>query len=80
MRPNIVRHAVRLFPHTPYSDRAAVNHLRREYIKARAYLGDRWILAKRIGRRINSDAAVLAVSVAGGLPVLIHDVVVKAMT
>lgn len=77
MAPNIVRHAVRLFPHTDYSDRAAVNHLRRSYIAARNYLGDRWVLARRIGRRINSDAGVLVVTVVGAAPILLHDIVMK---
>lgn len=79
MKPSIVKHAVRLFPRTAYSERSSVNHLRREYIKARAYLGDRWVLAKRIGRKANSDGAVLAVSVAGGLPLLVWDVAQKVM-
>lgn len=76
---NIIRQAVRLFPRTTYTDRKAVNHLRREYIKARQYLGEKWILARQVGRKVNTDGAVLIVSVAGGLPILIHNIALKVM-
>lgn len=46
----LARDAIRAYPRTDYSARSAVNHLRRQYIKARQALGDRWILAKKVAR------------------------------
>lgn len=50
---NLVAHAARLYPHGPFADPSAVRTLRRGYVRARLYLGDRWILAKRVPRRDN---------------------------
>jgi len=75
MDMQLARAAVRAFPHTDWSDRRAVNAHRRRWIAARLSLGDRWLLAKRVARTINSDRAVLAVCLAGW-PVILYDVFV----
>lgn len=40
-----IRKATKLFPHNPYTDRKDVKALRRGWLKAVDYLGDRWLLA-----------------------------------
>jgi hypothetical protein len=77
MDMQLARAAVRAYPHTDWSDRRAVNAHRRRWIAARLTLGDRWLLAKKAGRVINSDRAVLAVCLAGW-PVILYDVFVWA--
>ena len=47
----LARQAVRLYPHTAYTDRRAVNHLRRGWIRQIRYLGDKWLLAVPVKRR-----------------------------
>ena len=47
----LVRQAVRLYPRTQYTDRRAVNVLRRGWIRQIQYLGDKWLLAKNIKKR-----------------------------
>lgn len=41
---NLAREAVRLYPRTSYTERRAVNVLRRGWIKQIQYLGDKWLL------------------------------------
>jgi hypothetical protein len=77
MDMQLARAAVRAYPRTDWSDRRAVNAHRRRYIAARLSLGERWLLAKRVARTINSDRAVLAVCLAGW-PVILYDVFVWA--
>lgn len=48
---SLARQAVRLYPRTPYTDRRAVNVLRRGWIKQIVYLGDKWLLAQSIPRK-----------------------------
>lgn len=43
----LARQAVRLYPRTPYTDRRAVNVLRRGWIRQIEYLGDAWILHQK---------------------------------
>lgn len=73
----LARAAIRAYPRTPWSDRRALSAHRRRYIAARLSLGERWLLAKRVARTINSDRAVLAVCLAGW-PVILYDVFVWA--
>lgn len=73
MDMQLARAAVRAYPRADWSDRQALNAHRRRYIAARLTLGDRWLLAKKVARTINSDRAVLAVCLAGW-PVILYDV------
>lgn len=47
----LARRAVRLYPHTAYTDRRAVNTLRRGWIRQIRYLGDKWLLARPVKRK-----------------------------
>lgn len=47
----LARQAVRLYPRTAYSDRRAVNTLRRGWIRQIRYLGDKWLLAIPVKRK-----------------------------
>jgi hypothetical protein len=47
----LARQAVRLYPRTPYTERRAVNTLRRGWIRQITYLGDKWLLAKPLKRK-----------------------------
>ena len=73
------RHAARAYPQREYTDRGAVRHLRRGYIRARLILGDRWVLAQRAGRKVHArrDAVVFGVTVALTLPLLAADLVAR---
>ena len=51
---SLARQAIRLYPHSEVSERRAVNHLRRGWIRQILYLGDKWILAKSIPKRSES--------------------------
>lgn len=50
---NLARTSVRIFPRTTYTERQAVNALRRGWIKAVQTLGTRWLLhpANRVLRK-----------------------------
>lgn len=69
----LARKAVLLYPRTAYTDRAAVNSLRRGWIRQVQYLGAKWLLhpANRVLRRqtgsITPDAVVFTVVVAGSI-------------
>lgn len=70
----LARQAVRLYPHTSYTDRRAVNTLRRGWIRQIQYLGDKWLLAKPVPRRVAGhvgDVAVFAVTIIGSLLVIL---------
>lgn len=70
----LVRQAVRLYPRTQYTDRRAVNVLRRGWIRQIQYLGDKWLLAKPIPRRVAGhvgDVTVFAVTIIGSLLVIL---------
>ncbi len=54
MNIQLARRAVRLYPHQPYTERKAVNALRRGWMRQIVYLGDRWLLAKSVPRREQS--------------------------
>lgn len=73
----LARSARRAFPHRPYTDEKDVRHLRRQYVRARLWLGERWILAQVLGKKLHEhrDTAVLVVCAAGALPFLAIDVV-----
>lgn len=75
----IVRDAIRAYPSRPYLDRNTVKANRRAYITARAALGERWILARRVARKIHEkrDALVVAVTFAGAGPLLLVDAIKK---
>ena len=47
----LARQAVRLYPRTAYTDRRAVNTLRRGWIRQIRYLGDKWLLAVPVKRK-----------------------------
>ncbi len=47
----LARRAIRLYPRTAYTDRRAVNTLRRGWIAKIEYLGDRWLLAVPVPRK-----------------------------
>jgi hypothetical protein len=53
----LARQAVRLYPRTAYTDRRAVNTLRRGWIRQIVYLGDKWLLAVPIQRKQPSREA-----------------------
>lgn len=70
----LARQAVRLYPRTQYTDRRAVNTLRRGWIRQIQYLGDKWLLAKPIPRRVAGhvgDVTVFAVTIIGSLLVIL---------
>ncbi len=70
----LARQAVRLYPRTNYTDRRAVNTLRRGWIRQIQYLGDKWLLAKPIPRRVAGhvgDVTVFAVTIIGSLLVIL---------
>lgn len=48
---SLARQAVRLYPRTGYTDRRAVNTLRRGWIRQIQYLGDKWLLAVPVTRK-----------------------------
>lgn len=77
----IVRDAIRAFPNRPYIERSTIRANRLAYIKARSALGDKWILAKRVARKIHEkrDALVVIVTFAGAGPLLLADIVRKVM-
>ncbi len=47
----MARRAVRIYPHQPYTERRAVNALRRGWMRQVSYLGPRWLLAESVPRR-----------------------------
>lgn len=49
---SLARQAVRLYPRTDYTERRAVNTLRRGWIRQIQYLGPRWLLAVPVERRV----------------------------
>ena len=53
MNTQLARQAVKLYPRTQYTERKAVNTLRRGWIEKIIYLGDRWLLAKPVQRKDN---------------------------
>ncbi len=58
---SLARQAVRLYPRTEYTDRKAVNTLRRGWIKQIVYLGDKWLLATPIQRKQAGHVGDMAV-------------------
>lgn len=46
-QPSLARRAVKAHPRHPLADRATTNHLRRQWLRAVALLGNKWILARR---------------------------------
>lgn len=57
----LARQAVRLYPRTKYTDRKAVNTLRRGWIRQIQYLGDKWLLAQPVPRKQAGHVVDLAV-------------------
>ena len=51
----LARRVIRLYPRTPFSERKAVNALRRGWIEKVLYLGDKWLIAKSIPKKEPSD-------------------------
>lgn len=88
---SLARSAVLRFPRNPWSDRKTTNANRRAWIRARLRMkhtlldGAAFERAPRVltgGAILNTyerhkDAAVLAVSAAGSLPILAHDIVTR---
>lgn len=60
---NLARQAVRAWPRHEFATRQQTNVLRRGYIKARAVLGDKYLLAVPVQRKQagSTDGVVLAV-------------------
>jgi hypothetical protein len=50
----LARQAVRAWPRHDLATRQQINTLRRGYIKAREVLGDRWLLAVPVPRKVQS--------------------------
>lgn len=50
----LARQAVRLYPRSAYTDRRAVNALRRGWVRQILYLGDKWLLAQSVPRKVAS--------------------------
>ena len=48
----IARDAVRAWPHHHLASTQQILTLRRNYIKARIWLGDRWLLAVPVARKV----------------------------
>ena len=48
---NLAREAVKAWPRHPLATRQQTNALRRGYIKARVWLGDKWLLAVPVKRK-----------------------------
>ena len=71
----LARKSVQLYPHKDYTDRRAVNTLRRGWISKIIYLGDKWLLAKSVPRRqmgvVTGDLAVVIFTVGMTLMVLL---------
>lgn len=71
----LARKSVQLYPHKDYTDRRAVNTLRRGWISKIQYLGDKWLLAKSVPRRqvgaVSGDLAVVLATVTMTLMVLL---------
>lgn len=63
----LARQSVRLYPRTDYTDRKAVNTLRRGWISKIQYLGDKWLLARPIPRKqagkVSGDMAVVIATI-----------------
>jgi hypothetical protein len=51
---NLARQSVKAWPRHPLATRQQTNALRRGYIKARVWLGDKWLLAVPVKRRIET--------------------------
>lgn len=51
---SLARQAVRLYPRTDYTDRKAVNTLRRGWIRQIQYPGPKWLLATSIPKRAHA--------------------------
>ena len=51
----LARAAVKAWPRHPLATRQQTAALRRGYIKARTWLGDKYLLAKPIERRVSSE-------------------------
>jgi hypothetical protein len=68
----LARKSVQLYPHKDYTDRRAVNTLRRGWISKIIYLGDKWLLAKSVPRREMgaADVDAMVAQVVIGLTVL----------
>ena len=71
----LARQAIRIYPRTGYTDRKAVNTLRRGWIRQIEYLGDKWLLAKPIPRRQSGfatvDQMVFCVCCIGGIAAMV---------
>lgn len=70
----LARQAVRLYPRTEYTDRRAVNVLRRGWIRQIQYLGDKWLLARSVPRKQAGhvgDQAVFWICVPIGLAAMV---------
>jgi hypothetical protein len=48
---NLARQSVKAWPRHPLATRQQTNALRRGYIKARMWLGDKWLLAVPVKRK-----------------------------
>jgi len=73
----LARQAVRLYPRTSYTDRKAVNTLRRGWIRQIAYLGPRWLLhpdnaiQRKQAGAVTVDQCVFWCCTVGGIAALV---------
>lgn len=74
LNSTLARRAVKAYPRTEYTDRKAVNTLRRGWIRQITYLGDKWLLATPIPKKQagNADIIVLATTSALTLIAIAH--------
>ena len=74
---NLRHHARRAYPLRDYLEPSAVRHLQHGYVRARIILGDRWILAQQIGRKLHKrrDSVVVAAASMSAAAVMVMDVV-----
>lgn len=68
---NLRHHARRAYPQRDYLDPAAVKHLQHGYVRARLILGDRWILARQVGRKLHAHRdGLVALTAAYGVAIV----------
>lgn len=51
MNTTLIRRATRLFPHTEYTTRDGVKHLRRQWVQSVTSLGEKWVLRQPVQRQ-----------------------------
>ena len=52
MTYSLLRESIKVWPRNEIATRQQINTLRRGWIKARLWLGDKWLLAKPVERKV----------------------------